>query len=725
MKRISLSLFVFFLLGAFCSKAQDAQVKLTKGMKIVTTTTIAGTEYTMDASSSLDSSLVVIEGNNIVVDFNNVLLHSSDDVTKPDRFHGVAILIRNSKNVTLRNAHIRGYKIAVRARNVENLTIESCDFSYNFRKHLNSTQEREDVSDWMSYHNNEHNEWLHYGAGIYLENCNSAFIHSCKITNGQCGLLMTNCNNGKILNNNFSFNSGLGIGMYRSNENEVMHNHLDWNIRGFSYGVYNRGQDSAGILVYEQSSKNLFAYNTATHSGDGFFLWAGQETMESGKGGCNDNVIFGNDFSDASNNGVEATFSRNSIISNRIERCDYGVWGGYSYNTIIGANQFSKNRCAVAIEHGQNNHILYNTFDRDQTAIKLWANAQQPKDWKYPRLRDTRCRNYSIQNNLFNGVEKGYEFTRCDSIGIDHEEWNDTKVVYQPDRTNRMINFGRDPRAKQEAIDRFIKAFAPEESISIPDSSAHSGRENILVTEWGPYDFQRPILWLDRTDSSGKMYFKILGPSGKWQVQRMQGIKLSRSHGLVPDTISGMPAPLPYSDIKADLQYTGEKVIDEFGRETAARQPFNFSYNKFNLPVKWTINYYRMDTFNPAKYPGVFSNAVRKNGLVKTDSTKKLEFTWWEAPGKNVPEDHFGVLATASPVFPKGDYRIGITADDGVRLYVDDKLVLDGWDNSKHTFNDQSHHELTMHLEGQHKLKVEYYDYTGLATLMLTLIKQQ
>ncbi|HYV92199.1 MAG TPA: right-handed parallel beta-helix repeat-containing protein [Chitinophagales bacterium] len=694
-------------------------------MKITSTTVITRTEYILDANPSPDSSLIVIEGNNIQVDFSNALLHSSGDVTKPDQFHGVAIFIHNSKNITLRNARIRGYKIAVRAENVENLTIENCDFSYNFRKHLNSTQEREDVSDWMSYHHNEHHEWLHYGAGIYLDHCNNAFIRDCKITNGQCALLMTNCNNGKILNNNFSFNSGLGIGMYRSSGNEVMHNHLDWNIRGFSFGIYNRGQDSAGILVYEQSSKNLFAYNTATHSGDGFFLWAGQATMDTGSGGCNDNVIFGNDFSDASNNGIEATFSRNAIINNRIERCDYGVWGGYSYNTIIGSNQFANNRCAIAIEHGQNNHILYNSFDHDQLAIKLWSNKEQPGDWGYVKTHDTRSHGYSIMNNLFSGVERGYEFTRTDSIEINREAWNDTKIIYKPDMKSTMINFGKDARVKQEDIDRFIRAFAPEEKSSIPDSSAHQGRENILVTGWGPYDFQRPILWLDHTDSSGKMFFKILGPFGKWRMQRMQGVKLSRLNGIVPDTISAVPIPGTYTDISVDMQYVGDYVIDEFGSPTDARQPFDFSYHKFYLPMKWIINYYKMDTFNPAKYSGVFSNAVRKKGLVETDSAKKLEFTWWGTPDKNVPEDHFAVIATATQNFPKGVYALGITADDGVRLYVDDKLVMDAWDNSKNTFDDESHHEVIMHLEGQHKLKVEYYDYTGFATLMVSIRKQE
>src|SRR5687768_18079716 len=38
-----------------------------------------------------------------------------------------------------------------------------------------------------------------------------------------------------------------------------------------------RGQDSAGILCFEQSSDNLFAENSATHGGDGFFGFRSEE----------------------------------------------------------------------------------------------------------------------------------------------------------------------------------------------------------------------------------------------------------------------------------------------------------------------------------------------------------------------------------------------------------------------------------------------------------------
>ena len=269
---------------------------------------------------------------NITVDFNKAELKGSNNKEWPNDFYGTAIIIKGGKNITLKNANIHGYKVAVMGRDVENLIIQNCNFSYNYRQQLHSSRLEEDVSDWMSYHHNENDEWLRYGAGIYLRNCNKVNIHNNNITGGQCGLMMTNCNDGIVYDNNFSFNSGIGIGLYRSSRNKILHNQLDFNVRGYSDGIFNRGQDSAGLLVFEQSSDNTFAYNSVTHSGDGFFLWAGQYTMDTGEGGCNDNIVYKNDFSYAATNGVEVTFSKNYIRDNVIKECDNGIWGGYSFN---------------------------------------------------------------------------------------------------------------------------------------------------------------------------------------------------------------------------------------------------------------------------------------------------------------------------------------------------------------------------------------------------------
>ena len=60
---------------------------------------------------------------------------------------------------------------------------------------------------------------------------------------------------------------------------------------------------SSDVLI--PSSKNTFAFVSATHGGDGFLLYAGLETMlETGAGGSNDNLVSKCDFSYAVANGV-------------------------------------------------------------------------------------------------------------------------------------------------------------------------------------------------------------------------------------------------------------------------------------------------------------------------------------------------------------------------------------------------------------------------------------
>ncbi len=299
-------------------------------MLITSSVTIKPGVYQLNASDSLSRPLIRIRGNNITVDFNRALLQGSNNRQLPNQFYGLAVLVEGN-NITIRNARISGYKVAIMAKGCKDLRIENSDFSYNYRQQLQSTWLHEDVSDWMSYHHNEKDEWLRYGAGIYLKDCTGSIIRNNTITGGQCALMMTGSNEGTITDNDFSFNSAIGIGMYRSSRNHILHNKLDFNVRGYSHGFYNRGQDSAGILVFEQCNENVFAYNSVTHGGDGFFLWAGQTTMDTGEGGCNNNYVYKNDFSYAPTNGVEITFSKNQIIGNIINECDHGVWGGYSW----------------------------------------------------------------------------------------------------------------------------------------------------------------------------------------------------------------------------------------------------------------------------------------------------------------------------------------------------------------------------------------------------------
>src|SRR5687768_16258454 len=372
---------------AATAMASPQFVTLTPRARITRSTTVERGVYAFQSEADDGkTSAITIEGNGITVDFNGASLEGSPPRTEPDKRKGTGIIVKG-KNITIKNVNVRGYRHGLIARDVPNLKILDSNFSYNWNHRLASTSEREDTSDWMRFHQYEKDEWLQFGEGIYLRGSDDFEVTNCTIVGGQSGLMITECDKGKIWNNNFSFLSALGLGMYRSSDNVVMHNNIDWCVRGFSYGVYNRGQDSAGILVYEQSHRNTFAYNSVTHGGDGFFLWAGQTTMDTGQGGCNDNLLYGNDFSHAPTNGIEATFSRNRFINNLMMECWHGIWGGYSYDSKVLGNVFAYNEEAIAWEHGQDNVVEGNFFWRNGEDIVVWSNATQDPNWGYAKHR--------------------------------------------------------------------------------------------------------------------------------------------------------------------------------------------------------------------------------------------------------------------------------------------------------------------------------------------------
>src|SRR5262245_2697633 len=94
--------------------ARGQQVTITAGMKITKSTDIQKAIYTLDAPTDTSTSILLIQGDNIIVDFNNAELRGGVG-KNPDQFGGVAVMIRNSKHVLIRNLKARGYKVALLA----------------------------------------------------------------------------------------------------------------------------------------------------------------------------------------------------------------------------------------------------------------------------------------------------------------------------------------------------------------------------------------------------------------------------------------------------------------------------------------------------------------------------------------------------------------------------------------------------------------------------------
>ena len=713
--------------GLLIQNCSDHKSKIVvkPGMVISKSAKIEPGVYEWNASENLSEPLLIIEGASIVLDFEEVELKGSNDKLWPNEFYGLAVLIRNSKNVKIQNLKASGYKIALMAINVDSLQLINCDFSYNYRQKLYSTRERESLSDWMSYHQNEEDEWLRYGAGVYLKNCNAPIVKGLKVTQGQNGLMMTNTNKGLFYNNQITFNSGIGIGLYRSNGNKVLHNRLDWNVRGHSPGVYARGQDSAGILCYEQSNNNVFAFNSATHSGDGFFLWAGQTTMDTGKGGCNDNIVYDNDFSYAPTNGVEVTFSSNKVIKNQLIGCKYGVWGGYSYQSLFTNNNIQDCDYGIAVEHGQQNIIAQNYLNNISTGIKIWERDQQPKGWGYAKYRDVSSKAFQVHHNYFEETAIAFAIDQSDSVLVDSTNYlfqsrsmdiqgkGNSNFQFNPQQTsNSAVAESWIEKTSGTRFDE-LERFKLEEGmdVSIPTQYL-KGRNFILVNEWGPYNFGYPSIWLRKIEEDSYT-FLLLGPPGNWKITDGEGWeKVNPNRGSFPATIVAKKQKQAKS-INLDLQFIGDTLINQFGTVYPKGTPLNFKYQSLILDTDWELKWYHFSDSLSILDLDYFNKQVEKEPLAKSQF-EEVAFRWWGSPAKNVEEDYFITIAKSEIEIPPGDYRIYLTSDEGARLYVDGNLIIDNWEP-----HEPATHEFELNLGGTHEFYLEHYDLKGIATLDL------
>jgi len=722
--------YLFCMSALFCTMGLRAQLKRpVAGMRITASVKFAAGTYRLNNN---EAPAIEIEGNNLVIDFNHAVLDGNVNNLLPDSFSGIAVKIISGKNITVKNLTAKGYKVALMAAHIKNLNIAHCNFSYNYRQHLNSTQQKEDLSDWMSYHRNEKDEWLRYGAGIYLRGCHKAVVHDNTITGGQCALMLTQCDSAMIYNNDFSFNSGIGIGMYRSSFNTIIHNKLDFNVRGHSEGVYNRGQDAAAILVFEQCNKNVFAFNSATHSGDGFFLWAGQTTMDYGTGGCNDNLIFKNDFSYAPTNGIEVTFSRNRVSFNKMIECDNAVWGGYSYNSVFKHNEIANCNTGIAIEHGQSNIIEFNTFRNCTEAIKLWARASQPADWGYANKRDTRSRNYTIGYNRFLKNKRVFNFFRTTHIDGIKNDTAGNEIFIKTDSTVKENNITR-----FTCCDNSFESFIAQEkrtagiqlpwkkNLVTPDTFL-MGRRQIRMTEWGPYDFRSPLIWnTSPVSESDTMQFEIIGPKGNWRLVNQRGVKdISVSSGTIPATISAIKTNENGQDIFIELEYSGEAVISPFGDWINKGATYRFNYRNALLPASWTVSWYGFDSLhNPVKNPSLLPGLLQQPAFL-SEKTNAVNYAWWNGAGTEKKQEQFITVAESDINFPEGEYLLGISWEDVVRVYLDGILLLDEWKPTAHLYDESPHRELPVKLSGKHHLRAEQSNEGGFATLIIKLKKK-
>lgn len=656
-------------------------------------------------------------------------LRGSPRETRPDEYKGYGIRIDGQSNVTIKGARISGFWGGIWATKANALMLDAIDASNNRRARLKSTPAAEDSGDWLFPHDNDENQWLlNYGAALYIEDSSRITVQNCKVRHGQNALCIDRVNDSRIYDNDFSFNSGWGIAMWRSSRNTISRNVCDFCVRGYSHGVYNRGQDSAGILMFEQNCDNVIAENSATHGGDCFFGFAGKEALgETGdyppdwyeRRGNNNNLLIGNDFSYAPAHGIEMTFSFGNVFyDNRlVENAICGVWGGYSQDTLIARNHIESNgemaygleRGGINIEHGRNNRILANAFKTNKCGVHLWGGptgsfAEKP----WAKANGTESRENLVAGNRFIGDKLAFHLRGPGELVLGENVFED--VAQEMSReAEALVRKGTDgePPEKPQYV-----AFGSTHPVGARPKLR--GRQNIVMTEWGPWDHESPLIRTVQDDGDSIRYSLHNVPEDATMMVEGPGIKGRFSEADSTYILSATePGVHPYQ-----LRVNAANWRQEI-RGTLVSATWDVTF------FKWTeatdprndLSTWRNLSQGETAVPGRIKQLVFKYGWGGPSEQKLSE----SITAAKVGGDHFGMIARTQLPLSVGTWEVTTLSDDGVRVIVDGKPIIENWAWHGPTRDAGT---LTLDEDRTVEIVVEHFEIDGYAVLELGIARQ-
>lgn len=675
------------------------------------------------------------DGERVVVDLGGAMLFGA--AGKPETYTGVGITVRG-KNVTIRNGRISGFKVGIQAVGCDGLVIEDIETSDNYAQRLKSTAWAEDSSDWLYPHRNDQDEWIwQHGAGIAVKGAEGAVIRRVKNLRTQNGIVLDRVNKSQIYDNECSFLSGWGIAMWRSSGNTICRNNLDYCVRGYSHGVYNRGQDSAGLLMFEQCSDNIVALNSATHCGDGIFGFAGRESLgeddeaegrdaEWFKGrGSNRNVFVGNDLSHCAAHGLEMTFgfgnviARNNFDSNAI--C--GIWGGYSRDTVVAGNTFRQNglagygaeRGGVNMEHAQRTVVEGNSFTNEPVGIRFWTDEDAAlAKLRWTAANSSGARDNRIVGNTFADCEKAAELLSASGTTIVGNTLQKCPGGFAQTGCTGTVESGpvaaRGGPSDADLDSTVGKLPGVRKAIGL--RAGLRGRESIIVLAQGPYAWDRPVL-VQLTARQDAQQFRVYG---------LGEIMSTSVLGSAP-----LFAGVDRDGATIDVRGNSKGFVAPFVLQVLGPRRFKLLAPSLIAAADWNAKFFALDdgAARMAEVPARDAFVARAAQEQRELNFRELDFDFAGRAPQDVVDSpdaallkleptRFGIVARTPLQFPAGKFKVHVLSDDGVRLSIDGKPVIERWD--VHGAR-QDTHEFEVAEMKELAFELEYFQNVGAARL--------
>lgn len=169
--------------------------------------------------------------------------------------------------------------------------------------------------------------------------------------------------------------------------------------------------------------------------------------------------------------------------------------------------------------------------------------------------------------------------------------------------------------------------------------------------------------------------------------------------------VDGVRVVDAWYDQKLPNTRTGDIVLAE-GQHTVVVEYYEHG-DKASAHAWWN----RLGAF--AYWEGrYYDNAELRGGPALIRDDREINFDWGEgAPADWMPADNFSAVWTRQVNFSPGYYRLNVQSDDGVRVWLDGGLLMDYWQPQEFVW----HYVDGVYLEGNHILRVEYFERTGFA----------
>lgn len=311
---------------------------------------------------------------------------------------GYMIKVTNSHDIVIKNFDsVFRYKYAVHIMNSDHITINGNVFSHN----------KVDSAGWI-------NVWADYtqalGGGVMMYQSRAAHIFNNNMTKQNDGVALYHCDSVKIHDNDFSWNTSFGIRMFWTDSCHIYQN----NCSNVNRPKTDPSDCAALLLII--ANENRVEYNDLSYSGDGVFLGQYQHSNVP-----NNNYFAWNECSYSPHNAIEATFADGNIYKhNNCNYSHYGLWLGYSFNSVVDSNEIIGNyQSGIAIDRGFNNMISNNMISNNPIGIELWEGSPVTGYTSF------HSQDYPIQHNMFDGNTKAIS-----SINTKHALIQDNEFKY-------------------------------------------------------------------------------------------------------------------------------------------------------------------------------------------------------------------------------------------------------------------------------------------------------